>query len=183
LSTNSTPNMNILHVIVIFSMISYLTADKAVAVLKPSNSTVQGVIRFEENVSGETIVRLNITGLYPQGDHGFHIHQFGDLTNECLSAGPHYNPNNLTHGPPNDNQRHVGDLGNIVADSNGSAVFQITDSQIKLLGVHSVLGRAVVVHALRDDLGLGTGDKKAESKKTGNAGARLACGVIGISST
>ncbi len=58
--------MNILHVIVIFSMISYLTADKAVAVLKPSNSTVQGVIRFEENVSGETIVRLNITGLYPQ---------------------------------------------------------------------------------------------------------------------
>ncbi len=89
----------------------------------------------------------------------------------------------MTHGPPNDNQRHVGDLGNIVADSNGSAVFQITDSQIKLLGVHSVLGRAVVVHALRDDLGLGTGDKKAESKKTGNAGARLACGVIGISST
>ncbi len=183
-------------------MISYLTADKAVAVLKPSNSTVQGVIRFEENDSGATIVRLNLTGLYPQvqyvllgrtqlyhlpnleqGDHGFHIHQFGDLTNGCLSAGPHYNPNNFTHSSPNDTQRHVGDLGNIVADSDGNAVFQITDSQIKLSGIHSILGRAVVVHALRDDLGLGTGEKKAESKKTGNAGARLACGVIGISST
>ncbi len=65
LSTNSTSNMNILHVIVIFSMISYLTADKAVAVLKPSNSTVQGVIRFEDN-SGETVVLVNITGLYPK---------------------------------------------------------------------------------------------------------------------
>ena len=72
--------------------------------------------------------------------------------------------------------RHVGDLGNIVADQSGSAKVDIIDSQVTLVGPNSVIGRGLVVHAAADDLGLG-GD--ADSLKTGNAGGRLGCGVIG----
>ncbi|KAJ8975456.1 hypothetical protein NQ317_000705 [Molorchus minor] len=96
---------------------------------------------------------------------------------DALGAGGHFNPHNLTHGAPEDETRHVGDLGNIVADSRGEAHVDITDSFIDLEGEHSIIGRAVVVHAGEDDLGKGG---NAESLKTGNAGGRVACGVIGI---
>lgn len=124
------------------------------------------------NVSGE------ITGLAP-GKHGFHIHEFGDNTNGCTSAGPHFNPNKKEHGAPNADIRHVGDLGNVEADANGVAKINITDSLISLNGSNSILGRTVVVHADVDDLGLGGHEL---SKTTGNAGARLGCGVIGFAS-
>jgi Cu-Zn family superoxide dismutase len=82
-----------------------------------------------------------------------------------------------THGAPNDTERHVGDLGNIEAGNNGVATVNITDSVISLQGAHSIIGRALVVHNETDDLGrAGT----EESKKTGTAGSRVACGVIGI---
>lgn len=176
--------MKMVFVALIFSMFAYLMADEtpisAIAVLKSSNGHISGVVRFEQNqTSSLTHVYVNITGL-PPGDHGFHIHQFGDLSNGCISAGPHFNPNALTHGSPNDTVRHVGDLGNLEANSAGDSVFELKDKQIQLSGSHSVIGRAVVVHELKDDLGLGTGTKEAESKKTGNAGARIACAVIGI---
>ena len=81
------------------------------------------------------------------------------------------------HGAPNDTDRHVGDLGNIEADSTGVATVNITDSLISLRGPHSIIGRALVVHNGTDDLGWGG---TAESRKTGNAGDKIACGVIGI---
>lgn len=87
------------------------------------------------------------------------------------------NPFGKQHGAPEDSDRHVGDLGNFKTDGQGNAKGQITDSQVKLIGEHSVLGRTIVVHAGTDDLGKGGNE---ESKKTGNAGARPACGVIGI---
>jgi len=74
-------------------------------------------------------------------------------------------------------ERHVGDLGNIVADPNGVANFSYTDSRISLHGTHSIIGRALVVHNGTDDLGRGGTD---ESQKTGNSGVGVACGVIGI---
>ena len=117
-----------------------------------------------------------VTNLTP-GLHGFHVHQYGDTTNGCTSAGPHFNPHGKTHGAVDDEERHVGDLGNIVAGEDGVAKFDFTDSQIKLNGPLSIIGRTMVVHADPDDLGKGGVEL---SKTTGNAGARLSCGVIGV---
>ena len=81
----------------------------------------------------------------------------------------------LSH--PHSQNRHAGDLGNIVADESGKASFSFSDSHLSLFGVHSIVGRSVVVHAAEDDLGRGGHD---DSKTTGHAGARVACGVIGL---
>lgn len=117
-----------------------------------------------------------VTGLTP-GKHGFHVHEFGDNTNGCVSAGAHYNPHNKEHGGPEDSVRHAGDLGNVEANDKGVAAVNISDKQISLSGQYSVIGRTLVVHADPDDLGKGGHEL---SKSTGNAGARVACGVIGI---
>ena len=69
-----------------------------------------------------------------------HIHEFGDNTNGCTSAGPHFNPFGKTHGAPTDQNRHAGDLGNIQTDENGVAKGTLTDSLVQLIGPHSVLG-------------------------------------------
>lgn len=108
---------------------------------------------------------------------GFHIHQFGDNTNGCTSAGPHFNPFKKDHGAPEDDERHVGDLGNITTDSKGVAKGTKQDLLVKLIGENSILGRTVVVHAGTDDYGKGGFE---DSKTTGHAGTRPACGVIGL---
>lgn len=94
-----------------------------------------------------------------------------------LNVGPHFNPHNKTHGGPTAEVRHVGDLGNINTNDSGVAKGTIEDKYIKLIGPESVIGRMVVVHAGEDDLGKGGNE---ESLKTGNAGGRAACGVIGV---
>ncbi|EEP78920.1 copper/zinc superoxide dismutase [Uncinocarpus reesii 1704] len=150
---------------------------KAVAVLR-GDSNVKGTVTFEQaDEHSPTKVSWNITGHDPNAERGFHVHQFGDNTNGCTSAGPHFNPFSKTHGAPTDEERHVGDLGNITTDAQGNAVGSVEDKLIKLIGEHSVLGRTIVCHAGTDDLGRGGNE---ESKKTGNAGPRPACGVIGI---
>nr|GME01795.1 superoxide dismutase [Cu-Zn], chloroplastic [Ipomoea batatas] len=151
------------------------SSKKAVAVLK-GTSNVEGVVTLTEDADGPTTVKVRITGLTP-GPHGFHLHEFGDTTNGCISTGPHFNPNGLTHGAPEDEVRHAGDLGNIVANAEGVAEATIVDSQIPLSGPNSVVGRALVVHELEDDLGKGGHEL---SLSTGNAGGRLACGVVGL---
>ncbi|KLU83397.1 superoxide dismutase [Magnaporthiopsis poae ATCC 64411] len=154
---------------------------KAVAVLRPDpNATIQvsGSVTFEqESESAPTKVTWNFSGNDPNAKRAFHIHTFGDNTNGCTSAGPHFNPHNKEHGAPSDENRHVGDLGNFDTDAQGNSSGTVEDKLIKLIGPESVIGRTVVVHAGTDDLGQGG---HAESKKTGNAGGRPACGVIGI---
>jgi superoxide dismutase, Cu-Zn family len=86
----------------------------------------------------------------------------------------------VVHGGPMDKVRHVGDLGNVRADADGKVTIKLVDSFLSLSGENNILGRAVVIHEGEDDLGKGKGDKQAGSMKTGNAGGRLACGVIGI---
>ncbi|CEI60928.1 unnamed protein product [Fusarium venenatum] len=155
-----------------------LTYFPTVSVLR-GDSKVSGTVVFEqESESAPTTITWDITGNDPNAKRGFHIHTFGDNTNGCTSAGPHFNPHNKTHGAPSDETRHVGDLGNVETDAQGNAKGSVTDSLIKLIGPHSVIGRTVVVHAGTDDLGKGDSE---ESLKTGNAGPRPACGVIGIS--
>ena len=105
----------------------------------------------------------------------------GNLIEGCKTAGPHFNPFGKTHGGPGKEERHVGDLGNIEAGADGVAKYDREDEQVALEGIASVIGRSCVVHAGVDDLGEGVGEKEAESKKTGNAGARVACGTIGLS--
>ena len=148
-------------------------ASKAVCVIA---GDVKGTVFFEQSGNGPVTVTGEVTGLAP-GKHGFHIHEFGDNTNGCTSAGPHFNPFGKEHGAPDAAERHVGDLGNIEADASGVAKINITDSIITLSGPNSIVGRTAVVHADVDDLGLGGHEL---SKTTGNAGARLGCGVIGI---
>ncbi|CEP19051.1 hypothetical protein [Parasitella parasitica] len=147
----------------------------AVAVLKGND--VSGTVKFsQENETAPVVVEASFTGLKP-GKHGFHIHEFGDNTNGCISAGPHYNPHGKTHGAPEAEIRHAGDLGNIIADNQGVATMKIEDKQLKLIGPLSIIGRTVIVHADEDDLGKGGHELSAT---TGNAGDRLACGVIGV---
>ncbi|XP_013106323.1 superoxide dismutase [Cu-Zn] [Stomoxys calcitrans] len=147
---------------------------KAVCVI---NGDAKGTVFFEQaDENSPVTVTGEVTGL-PKGLHGFHVHEFGDNTNGCISAGPHFNPKGKEHGAPCDENRHVGDLGNVESSGDGPTKVNITDSQISLFGANSILGRTVVVHADPDDLGKGGHEL---SKTTGNAGARVGCGVIGI---
>jgi len=151
---------------------------KAVCVLAAgASNSVSGTITFSQEKAGDPcVITGDVKGLAP-GKHGFHIHTFGDYTNGCMSAGGHFNPYNKNHGAPEDEDRHAGDLGNIVAGEDQVAKVEIKDNQAILIGEHSIIGRALVVHEKEDDLGKGGNE---ESLKTGNAGPRLACGVIGI---
>jgi len=152
---------------------------KAAAVLS-GNSNVTGTVIFEQfSNRGAVFVRGEFRGLDPNNLRGFHVHQLGDLTNGCLSTGPHFNPFKSNHGAPDAKVRHVGDLGNIKTNENGEASFAFSDFQLSLNGPFRIVGRAVVVHAGTDDLGKGGNE---ESLKTGNAGGRAACGVIGVAS-
>lgn len=152
---------------------------RAVAVLV-SECRVKGVVHFSQSSDGGPVtVSGTVEGLAP-GEHGFHIHEFGDSTNGCISAGPHFNldPSNH-HGGPKSATRHNGDLGNILSDKQGVATIDVTDSKISIIGGPlDIKGRSIVIHEGKDDLGLG-GDE--ESLRTGNAGGRIACGVIGLS--
>ena len=138
---------------------------------------VKGSILLMQAPGTPTLIKGTITGLKP-GEHGFHIHEFGDMSDGCKSMGGHYNPDGVDHGHMGEG--HVGDLGNITADDSGTAKFSIRADRVELIGERSVVGRGVVVHADEDDLGKG-GDE--ESLKTGNAGDRIACGVITLRST
>ncbi|HRN78270.1 MAG TPA: superoxide dismutase family protein [Candidatus Dependentiae bacterium] len=143
----------------------------ATAVIHPTKgNTASGLVTFVQNKQG-VLITANISGLTP-GEHGFHIHEFGDCAcDDAVCAGDHFNPTGQRHGNPADQKRHMGDLGNITADEHGNAIYSYTDQHITLNGPHSIIGRTVIVHAQKDDY---------ISQPTGNAGARLGCGVIGI---
>jgi len=144
---------------------------KAVAVLHPTKgSTVEGIVTFTKS-GDETKIVADIIGLAP-GKHGFHIHEFGDCSSpDGKAAGGHFNPTNNPHAGHDVAQRHEGDMGNIEADSSGKAHLELTDSMMTMSGEKSIIGHGVIVHEKADDL---------KSQPTGDAGGRVACGVIGI---
>lgn len=142
---------------------------RAVAQMKPTEGNdVSGIVYFEPTDDGVT-VRATIMGLEPGSVHGFHIHEKGDCSApDATSAGGHYAPEDKPHGLPPSGDRHAGDMGNITADEQGEAKIERTFDTFALEGDRSVVGRAVIVHAQKDK---GT-------QPTGDAGARVACGVI-----
>jgi Cu-Zn family superoxide dismutase len=151
---------------------------KAIAVF--SNDGINGFVKFSEDEKNNNIrIDLEITGLKPNSKHGFHVHEAGDLTDKCTSMCAHFNPYGKTHGCPGMVERHVGDLGNILTNSKGEAKYSFYDNIIKLRGTTcNIIGRGVIIHEDADDCGKGGNE---ESLKTGNAGKRIACGVIGYS--
>jgi Cu-Zn family superoxide dismutase len=143
--------------------------DKAVAELQAlGDSGVTGTATFTAE-AGKVRVEAEVSGLAP-GPHGFHIHEWGDCSAaDGKSAGAHYNPTGHEHGPPGAGV-HAGDLGNLVADEDGEARVSIVLDQFQLdAGPRGILGRGLIVHADDDDL---------VSQPAGDAGGRVACGVI-----
>lgn len=134
-----------------------------------SGSRVSGTVTFTQQAEGVLVFAI-VSGLTP-GSHGFHIHETGDCSApDGSSAGGHFNPGSMPHGGPDAGEHHAGDLGNIVADEAGNANYEKVIPGITLEeGSNSVIGRAVVVHESADDM---------TTQPTGNAGGRLACGVI-----
>ena len=145
-------------------------AKAVAALLSRSGSTVEGTITFTRSANG-VAVSASLKGL-AAGTHGFHVHEFGDCSAaDATSAGGHFNPTADPHAGPDAEKRHVGDLGNIEAKADGTATLERDDAHLRLYGKRSILGRAVVVHAKADDL---------KTQPTGDAGGRVACGVIGV---
>ncbi len=144
----------------------------AVAVLHPTaGNQARGTVRFTDTDGGVRVV-ANIEGLTPNQKHGFHVHEFGDCTAaDATSAGGHYDPASTGHhDKPDATHRHAGDMGNLQADGQGKAQLELTLAGISITGNNAILGRGVIVHANPDDFG----------QPLGNAGGRIACGVIGV---
>jgi len=143
---------------------------EAIASLIPTKgSDVKGWVKFTRK--GDKVeVRAEVSGLTP-GDHGFHIHEYGVWSEDGMASGGHYNPTDMPHAGHDAHERHVGDFGNITAGENGVATLVLEDSGVRFQGPTSILGRGVVVHEKADDL---------KSQPSGDAGARLAVGVIGV---
>ena len=101
---------------------------KAICVMDPSgDSGASGIVYFDQpNFYSKIKISGEFKGMKP-GLHGFHIHQFGNLTKGCTTAGPHYNPFGKEHGGPDDEERHVGDLGNVVAIEDGTGKYYRED--------------------------------------------------------
>ena len=138
----------------------------------PDKNSVEGYVLFNNATEG-CIVRAYFSKL-PPGEHGFHIHKAGDLRGKgCKGACDHYNkgPPTIHGGPPGSNgPRHTGDLGN-VSNAPFYQLYVLKDVQ-----VNELYGRSVIIHADKDDLGLGSFE---DSKTTGHAGDRIACALIG----
>lgn len=144
-----------------------LPQDGVVVFKSTKGNKVAGRLALKQTKDGVKITG-QVRNLTP-GEHGFHIHEFGDLrAPDGSSAGGHFNPDGHEHGGPDSEKRHAGDLGNITANEEGVAKVDILAKGLKL---HFIIGRSFVVHAGKDDL---------SSQPSGDAGPRVAVGVVGI---
>ena len=142
----------------------------ATATLQPTrgNSTA-GTVTFTQ-MGDHVMVSARVTGLKPNQEHGFHVHEKGDCSSgDGMSAGGHFNPTGKPHGPQA-GEHHTGDMPNLKADANGNA-----QASFHLMGVSigsgatDIVGKGLIVHTNADDYA---------TQPTGNAGGRIACAVI-----
>ncbi len=144
---------------------------RAVAQLAPTKgNSVKGTVTFTQR-GGKVLVSANVSGFTPGTEHGFHVHEKGDCSSgDGMSAGGHFNPFAKPHGGHPSMNRHAGDMPNLRADANGNASATLELDMLTVTdGLASVVGRAVIVHVQPDDY---------RSQPVGNAGARMACGVV-----
>ena len=142
---------------------------------KPVTTTVStkdgkrlGEVTFTPTAEG-TLVTASLSGLGAYKTHGFHVHEKGECKGDFTSAGGHFNPGGHSHGAPGENS-HAGDLGNVTTDSKGMVQYSYLSKQLMVDdSAHGVIGRSVILHVGKDDL---------KSQPTGDAGARLGCGLI-----
>ncbi|KAI1286927.1 Superoxide dismutase [Halotydeus destructor] len=143
---------------------------------------VTGEVRFVQQDNRFVSINGRIMNLVP-GAHGLHIHENTVVkgSNLCDNLGPHFNPTKGSrHGGKSEWVRHTGDLGNVFADQDGVAYFDITDTLIKLSGPNSINNRTLVITENADDLGKTNNDLSAIN---GNSGKVIACGTISIQNT
>ncbi|KAL3319684.1 Superoxide dismutase [Cu-Zn] [Cichlidogyrus casuarinus] len=139
---------------------------------------IKGHVFFKTEDDGLTTVAGLIIGFEPDSFHAIHVHEFGDLSLGCDSVGHHFNPTNEYHGGKYSKERHMGDLGNHLANARGEIQFRLKGVRISVKGhSHNILGRALVIHETGDDLGYG---KNTKSLTGDNAGKIIACALIGI---
>ena len=156
-----------------------MSTDKTVKAIAVFDGKIKGYVRFSENSDNRVTIDINLSGLKKNALHGFHVHEAGDLSDNCDSLCEHFNPYNKNHGCPGAKERHVGDLGNLKTDKNGFANYTMEDNMIKLRGTKAnIIGRGLIVHADPDDCGL---SENPLSLTTGNSGKRIACAIIGYS--
>jgi Cu-Zn family superoxide dismutase len=144
----------------------------AVAHVEPTQgNSARGIVRFEQVADGVRVTAV-IDGLTANGVHAIHLHECGDCSSpDAMSAGGHYNPDGNPHGSPDSPKHHAGDFGNLNADASGRASLDFVAKGITVGGpVNPILGLSVILHAKADDF---------VTQPTGNAGARIGCGVIG----
>lgn len=153
------------------AMIGVGSGPSATASLQPTKgSSTAGTATFTQK-GGKVLVTANITGLKPNQEHGFHIHDKGDCSSgDGMSTGGHFNPQGKAHAHPSAPDRHAGDMPAVKSDDSGNASLAAELDIITVAeGPTGIVGRGVIVHAQPDDY---------KTQPTGNAGARLACGVI-----
>jgi Cu-Zn family superoxide dismutase len=141
-----------------------------VATLQPTrDSSAAGTVWFVQD-GASLQVTARVSGLKPNQEHGFHVHEKGDCSSaDGMSAGGHFNPTGKPHGPITA-EHHAGDLPALKADASGRATFRVRiPGSVGATGPAGFAGKAVIVHAMPDDYA---------TQPSGNAGARLACGVI-----
>jgi Cu-Zn family superoxide dismutase len=172
---------SLLLVFVIFIIIliyNYNMTTRNIKAIAVFSEDIKGTVKFTE-VENKIRIDVSINGLKSNSLHGFHVHEAGDLSDKCTSMCAHFNPYNMTHGCPGMKHRHVGDLGNLKTNNKGEAKYTFYDDIIKLRGTKAnIIGRGLIIHEDPDDCGQGG---NADSLKTGNAGKRIACAVIGYS--
>lgn len=147
----------------------------ASADLMTADGELVGTVRFRQLETGDVQVTADLSNVpvTTGAEHGFHVHETGECTPpDFTSAGGHFAPMGHPHGAPTDAERHAGDLGNITVATGGTATLNLTTDMLTVGdGPSTVVGKAVILHEGRDDL---------ESQPTGDAGGRLACGVVAL---